>query len=217
MCTSLEYTRSALSHCFRLRGGSARDVNACSTPVNHSTSLAAHGYDRSRGVHPHGGEYEREAYQLLSVVARTTEAIGYDSACKECRWARSVTVHDICNASVCGWECMQTPFIHCHHCSTVGPLASHCRYCGFVLHLPASRWSLQRGCREALTNAASVISDVRLICLFVPIWHDGVLHALVCTYQGESFLPAVETRVKSSRRSHHLLLDNWLTDVFETE
>ena len=217
VCTSLEHTRSALSHCFRLRGGSACDVNACLTPVNHSTSLAAHGYDRSRGVHPHGGEYEREAYQLLSVVARTTEAIGYDSACKECRWARSVTVHDICNASVCGWECMQTPFIHCHHCSTVGPLASHCRYCGFVLHLPASRWSLQRGCREALTNAASVISDVRRICLFVPIWHDGVLHALVCTYQGESFLPAVETRLKSSRRSHHLLLDNWLTDVFETE
>ena len=64
----------------------------------------------------------------------------------------------------------------------------------------------------AQTALALTSSTVRLIALFVPIWHDGVLHTLTCSYQGELALPATATYVKCSRR---FALRSWLDEVLE--
>ena len=156
----------------------------------------------------------RGSYNGIQQALRLQEIMGYDPACAGCKYAHDVSLCDMTDALERGLEHMQPPHAHCHHCGAVVSLQSRCTGCSQPLTIPADSWTLLRSCRTALTTTAVAIASTQRTGLFIPVWSEGVLHAVVCTYQEELLLPAVEAHRRTNPQDRSNALQRWIKETF---
>ena len=146
------------------------------------------------------------------ITNRLCEVVGYDLACAGCKLAHDRTLADILDKVSNKIEDLDVPHVHCHHCGEVGALQSYCDVCACKLYVPGAAWALIHDGKVALASAAFAMGQLRRTCLFIPVWRHGALHTVVCTYQGELSLPAIETS-KEERRARTAMLE-WANEMF---